>query len=115
MGTVFFVCLFLILLPDRHYYIKETFVIRAIEQTGTIGVYYLKLRCFLGNIDQTVQKIVRFAYSRKASVELIERGIESLKECRPEVLYGDFMACDRFDIMNEVGKIDLPTLILCGN
>ncbi len=33
---------------------------------------------------------------------------------RPEVLYGDFLACDRFDVMNEVEKIDLPALILCG-
>jgi pimeloyl-ACP methyl ester carboxylesterase len=24
------------------------------------------------------------------------------------------LACDRFDIMNEVEKIDLPTLVLCG-
>ena len=35
-------------------------------------------------------------------------------QCSPEVLYGDYLACDRFDMMNEVEKIDLPTLILCG-
>lgn len=80
-----------------------------------------KLRVFPSVLDgiksdfeETVRKIVQFAYSRKTSSELIERGIEQLMQCRPEVLYGDFLACDRFDIMNEVGKIDLPTLILCG-
>jgi pimeloyl-ACP methyl ester carboxylesterase len=66
------------------------------------------------NFEETVQKITRFAYSRKASSDLIERGISDLLRCRPDVLYGDFLACDRFDIMNEVGKIDLPTLVLCG-
>ena len=66
------------------------------------------------NFEETVQKITRFAYSRKASSDLIERGISDLLRCRPDVLYGDFLACDRFDIMSEVGKIDLPTLILCG-
>ena len=35
-------------------------------------------------------------------------------QCRPEVLHGDFSACDRFDVMKEVEKINLPTLILCG-
>jgi pimeloyl-ACP methyl ester carboxylesterase len=35
--------------------------------------------------------------------------------CRPEVLYSDFLACDRFDTMNEAEKIDLPTLVLCGD
>jgi pimeloyl-ACP methyl ester carboxylesterase len=66
------------------------------------------------NFEETVQKITRFAYSRKAPSDLIERGISDLLRCRPDVLYGDFLACDRFDIMNEVGKIDLPTLVLCG-
>ena len=41
--------------------------------------------------------------------------MNDMMRCRPEVLYGDFLACDRFDIMNQVERIDLPTLILCGN
>ena len=32
----------------------------------------------------------------------------------PEVTYGDFIACDRFDRMKEVEGIHCPTLILCG-
>jgi pimeloyl-ACP methyl ester carboxylesterase len=35
--------------------------------------------------------------------------------CRPDVLYNDFLACDRFDLTREVEKINLPTLILCGD
>lgn len=66
------------------------------------------------NFEETVQRITRFAYSRKASSDLIERGISDLLRCRPDILYGDFLACDRFDIMNEVEKVDLPTLVLCG-
>ncbi len=66
------------------------------------------------NFEETVRKITQFAYSRKTSSDLIERGISDLMRCRPEVLYGDFLACDRFDIMNEEEKIDLPTLVLCG-
>lgn len=93
-------------------------MIKGIVLVGTgakLKVLPVILEGIKNNFDETAQKIIRFAYSRKASVELIERGIESLKECRPKVLYGDFMACDRFDIMNEVGKIDLPTLILYGD
>ena len=66
------------------------------------------------NFEETVRKITRFAYSQNASSDLIERGISDLLRCRPDVLYGDFLACDRFDLMNEVGKIDLPTFVLCG-
>jgi len=34
---------------------------------------------------------------------------------RPEVLHGDFLACDRFDILKEVERIQLPALIVCGD
>ena len=64
--------------------------------------------------EETVRKIVRFAYSRKASPELVETGIENLLRCPPEILYGDFWACDRFDVTEEVSKIEVPTLVLCG-
>jgi pimeloyl-ACP methyl ester carboxylesterase len=64
------------------------------------------------NFKDTVRKITRFAYSRNASPQLIERGIHQLIQCPPEVLYGDFLACDRFDVMDEVERIKLPTLIL---
>jgi pimeloyl-ACP methyl ester carboxylesterase len=38
-----------------------------------------------------------------------------MRQCRAEVIYGDFLACDRFDIISEVEKITLPTLVLCGD
>jgi pimeloyl-ACP methyl ester carboxylesterase len=67
------------------------------------------------NFEETVANITHLAYSRKTSPELIATGVRQLKQCRPEVLYGDFLACDRFDVRNEVTSIDLPTLILCGD
>jgi pimeloyl-ACP methyl ester carboxylesterase len=32
----------------------------------------------------------------------------------PDVLYGDFLACDRLDIAEAIKRIKLPTLIICG-
>ena len=37
------------------------------------------------------------------------------EEVGPEVELNDLMACDRFDVMDQLGKIDLPTQILCGS
>ena len=92
-------------------------VIRGIVLVGT-GARLKVLPAVLNGIkdkfEETVKKIVRFAFSRKAPRELIEAGIEHLMKCRPRVLYADFLACDRFDLMKEVSKIDLPTLIVCG-
>ncbi|MBN1662893.1 MAG: alpha/beta hydrolase [Deltaproteobacteria bacterium] len=32
----------------------------------------------------------------------------------PDVTYGDFLACDQFDISETVSQIAVPTLIICG-
>jgi len=92
-------------------------VIKGIVLVGTgarLRVFPLVLNGIKNDFEETVRKITQFAYSRKVPADLIEKGVQDLMKCRPEVLYGDFLACDRFDIMNEVEKINLPTLILCG-
>jgi pimeloyl-ACP methyl ester carboxylesterase len=92
--------------------------IKGIALVGTgakLRVLPMILNGIKNNLGETVQKITRFAYTRRASPEFIERGVNQLLKCRPEVLYGDFLACDRFDLTKEVGRIDLPTLILCGD
>jgi pimeloyl-ACP methyl ester carboxylesterase len=92
-------------------------VIKGIVLVGTgarLKVLPLILNGINANFEETIPKIVQYAYSRKAPSELIEEGIHQMLQCRPEVLHGDFSACDRFDVMKEVEKIDLPALIVCG-
>jgi pimeloyl-ACP methyl ester carboxylesterase len=67
------------------------------------------------NFEEAVRKINQLSHSQKAPLTFIERAVAEMMRCRPEVLYGDYLACDRFDIMGEIEKIRLPTLILCGD
>jgi pimeloyl-ACP methyl ester carboxylesterase len=64
--------------------------------------------------EETVKMICNYAFSKKTSRDLIEKGIETMLKARPAVLYGDFAACDRFDIMDRVGTIQVPTIVICG-
>lgn len=92
-------------------------VIHAIVLVGTgakLRVLPAILEGIKNQFEETVRKINRLSYSRKAPAEMIEMGIDGMMKTRPEVLYGDFLACDRFDLTKEVEKIRLPTLILCG-
>ncbi|OGP89005.1 MAG: hypothetical protein A2156_05005 [Deltaproteobacteria bacterium RBG_16_48_10] len=92
-------------------------VMKGMVLVGTgarLKVLPVVLEGIRNHFEETVKKIVQYAYSKKAAPELIDRGIEHLMNCRPQVLYGDFLACDRFDLMKEVEKINLPTLIVCG-
>ena len=93
-------------------------VVKGIVLVGTgarLKVLPLILEGIKNNFKETVQKINQFSYSLKAPSELIEKGVFGMQQCLPEVLYGDFLACDRFDIMKEIERINLPTLILCGD
>ena len=38
-----------------------------------------------------------------------------MTESRPTVLYGDLLACDAFDEMERVKKINIPSLLICGS
>jgi pimeloyl-ACP methyl ester carboxylesterase len=67
-----------------------------------------------GRFEETVRSICGYAFSKKTSRAMIEKGIETMLLARPAVLYGDFAACDRFDIMDRVGTIRVPTLVVCG-
>lgn len=64
--------------------------------------------------EETVKSICGFAFSKKTPRGMIEKGIETMLLARPAVLYDDFAACDRFDIMDRVGEIKVPTLVVCG-
>jgi len=41
--------------------------------------------------------------------------IQRAEEVGPEVELNDLLACDRFDVMDQLGKIDLPAQVLCGS
>jgi len=93
-------------------------MIKGIVLVGTgarLKVFPMILNEIKENFEETVKKINQFAFSPRAPHDLIEKGVAEMLRCRLEVLHGDFSACDRFDVMNEVDKIDLPTLILCGD
>ena len=64
--------------------------------------------------EETVRSICDYAFSKKASRDMIEKGIETMLQSKPAVLYGDFAACNRFDTMDRVGAIRVPTLVVCG-
>ena len=67
-----------------------------------------------GNYARTAEVIADWAYSPKSDAKLRKASVQELLEVPPEVAYGDFQACDHFDKMNDISRIDLPTLLVCG-
>ncbi len=67
-----------------------------------------------GGLNLTVQTIVQRGYGKKAAPELVLAGSQDFKQVKPTVFYGDFLACNEFNVMDKLGRITCPTLILCG-
>lgn len=66
------------------------------------------------DFEAAVDLITRFAWSAEADPALIELGRQALVETGPNVLWADFAACDRFDVMGRLESIELPTLVVVG-
>lgn len=68
----------------------------------------------LADFDGTVDLLVKWMYGEGADPNLLRLGARRLREAPPAVLHADFAACDVFDRRPDVGRIDVPTLVLCG-
>ena len=59
-----------------------------------------------------VEMLCKLSASEKAAPEAIQPFREDLQKCYPRVTYGDFQACNDFDVMEGLGKISVPVLII---
>ncbi len=58
--------------------------------------------------------LVSSSFSPSTSPRLVELASRRLMDTRQSVLYGDLQACDKFDVIERLDKIEQPTLIVCG-
>jgi pimeloyl-ACP methyl ester carboxylesterase len=64
---------------------------------------------------QTVERICEFSFAKDVPEEMRQMAIDQMMKNSPDVLFGDFLACNQFDLMEEVGAITAPTLVICGD
>lgn len=63
----------------------------------------------------TVETVIDNSYSPNVDPRVKELAIQQMAETRQAVLYTDFLACDAFDVMDQVNKIRVPTLLITGS
>jgi pimeloyl-ACP methyl ester carboxylesterase len=68
----------------------------------------------LKDFENTVDKIVSYAYLKNTEKELIMEGARMMKGPGPIVVHSDFLACDLFDIRKKLKRLSVPCLIICG-
>lgn len=66
------------------------------------------------NFEGAAELVTRFAWSPDAPPSLTKLGRQAILETGPDVLLGDFTACDRFNVMERLAEIRAPTLVIAG-
>ncbi|MDY7018752.1 MAG: alpha/beta hydrolase [Chloroflexota bacterium] len=61
-----------------------------------------------------LKNFIQPRYSRVAP-EVSEKVIAKIAEVGPAVQLNDMFCCDKFDIMDKIDQIQVPTLIICGS
>ncbi len=92
--------------------------VEALVLVGTGARLRVKPEILTGiqaRFEETVKLINEYAFSDTTSRDLIQRGVAAMLKTEPAVLYGDFASCDRFDIMDQVSEIQVPTLVVAGS
>jgi pimeloyl-ACP methyl ester carboxylesterase len=67
------------------------------------------------NPEAAVRLICDFAFGPETSPEMVRMGRRQMGAISPEVLHGDFCACDAFTVMDRLGEIAVPAFIVCGS
>ena len=64
------------------------------------------------NYNDFIDMISGLIASKATDSEIIGRYREETARCSPEVILRDFQACNRFDVMQHIGSITLPVLVV---
>jgi len=68
----------------------------------------------LSDFEATVDLVCEYAFGPDAPEQLKRLGRQRLSKTPPEVLHGDYAACDAFDVMERLREIRCPTLVIGG-
>jgi pimeloyl-ACP methyl ester carboxylesterase len=72
------------------------------------------LEGILQDAEAAVRLICEWAFGPEASQEVVRLGRRQMAEVQADVLHGDFVACNAFDLMGRLEAITAPALVLCG-
>jgi pimeloyl-ACP methyl ester carboxylesterase len=81
---------------------------------GRLRVLPAILEGLKADFAATVKLLVGYAYAPGTDQALKAAGGGGMAACAPQVLLGDYSACNDFDVMGRLGEIALPTLVVCG-
>jgi len=95
-------------------YPAQTAALVAIATGARLRVAPNILQLTGSDLPAAADVISQAEWGPDAPEQVIRLGKQQLLANRPEVIHGDYLACDAFDVMNRLGDIRAPTLVIGG-
>ena len=73
------------------------------------------LEAITKDFPQAVALICKLSFAQDVPSEMLRAAVAEMMKNTPDILLGDFSACEGFDIMEKVQEIGIPTLVICGD
>ncbi|GBC62683.1 alpha/beta hydrolase [Desulfonema ishimotonii] len=73
------------------------------------------IRGILAAPEETIARVCQWSFGPTASESLIRSVREGLLQTAPEVIHGDYSACNQFDVTDWLADISLPALVISGD
>jgi pimeloyl-ACP methyl ester carboxylesterase len=68
----------------------------------------------LSDLPAAAEMVSRLEWGSNVPEQIVRLGKQQVLANRPEVLHGDYLACDSFDVRERLRDIKAPTLIVAG-
>ncbi len=68
-----------------------------------------------GGTPAAINQIVKWSWMKGTDTKFLDKLRNQLGEVRSAVLYGDYLACSKFDMTDRLKKIKAPTLVIAGD
>ncbi|MCP4423518.1 MAG: alpha/beta hydrolase [Chloroflexi bacterium] len=69
----------------------------------------------LTNFETTVDFVAKYAWARGTPEPLIEEGRKFMRETGAQTTHGDYVACNSFNVMEQLPQISAPALVIAGS
>ena len=69
----------------------------------------------LSDPDAALDRICQLAFGPRAAPALVRGFRQGLQQTPPAITHGDYSACNGFDIMDRLGAVSVPTLVVSGD
>ncbi|MFN8384090.1 MAG: alpha/beta hydrolase [Anaerolineales bacterium] len=64
--------------------------------------------------ESAVETINTNCFSESAPQNLVQLSKQTMLKMRPPVLLGDFLACNEFNVLEQLEQIETPSIVICG-